>query len=275
MTPTPPQPHFPSPYARPTVAPTRALAVRRPDGARLAVFAYGDADGAPVLLAHGNGEEHGIFGPTVDSLVERGFRVVALDSRGQGKSTLGSARLTYELLADDALSALDALGVRAAHVLGFSDGAIEALLMARDHAERVLSVTALGANLTPEGVIDDGWDLAGTIAQLRAWAARDWPGGVDPSLLTPTPAEAAATADLLQLMLDEPHIDAASLAAIGCPVTVVAGEFDVIRDDETVAIARAIPGARLIVVPGQGHSLPKHVPDLVTSLLLDTIDCAE
>ena len=59
------------------------------------------------------------------------------------------------------------------------------------------------------------------------------------------------------------------------PGTVVAGEFDVIRDDETVAIARAIPGARLIVVPGQGHSLPKHVPDLVTSLLLDTIDCAE
>ena len=271
MHPTPPQPHFPSPYTRPTTEPSLARLVDRPDGASLAVFGYGDPAGTPVLLAHGNGEEHGIFGPTIDELVGRGFWVVALDSRGQGKSTLGGSRLTYELLAEDAIAALDAFGVRAAHVLGFSDGGIEALLLARDHAERVLSVTALGANLTPEGVIDDGWDLEGTVAQLRAWAGHDWDEGVDTSLLTPTPQEAAATADLLQLMLDEPHIDAASLGSLRCPVTVVAGEFDVIRDDETVAIARAIPDARLVIVPGQGHSLPKHVPDLVTSLLLDTI----
>ena len=272
MQPTPPQPHFPSPYVRPTTAPSLARLVDRPDGASLAVFCYGDPEGTPVLLAHGNGEEHGIFGPTIDALAERGFWVVALDSRGQGRSTLGSSRLTYELLTEDAVAALDALGVGAAHVLGFSDGGIEALLLARDHAERVLSVTALGANLTPEGVIDDGWDLEGTIATLRAWAGHAWGEDVDADLLTPTPAEAAATADLLQLMLDEPHIDASSLAGITCPVTVVAGEFDVIRDDETVAIARAIPNARLVIVPGQGHSLPKHVPDLVTSLLLDTIE---
>lgn len=271
MAPIPPQPHFPSPYSRPSVAPTRALLMGRPDGARIAVFAYGDECGEPVLVVHGNGEEHGIFGPTIDELVGRGHLVVAADSRGQGKSSLGSARITYELMADDALAALDALGIGAAHMLGFSDGAIEALLLARDHPERALSVTALGANLTPEGVVDAGWDLVGAIAGLRAWAEHEWGEGVDPELLTPTPQEAAGTADLLQLMLDEPHIDASSLGAIRCPVTVVAGEFDVIRDDETVAIARAIPGARLLIVPGEGHSLPKHVPGFVTHCLLETI----
>ena len=86
---------------------------------------------------------------------------------------------------------------------------------------------------------------------------------VDPALLSPTPDEASATADLLELMLVEPHIPAESLAAISCPATVMVGEYDCIRDDETVAIWRSIPGARLSVVPECGHSIPKRRPDMV------------
>ncbi len=272
MVPATPQPHFPSPYAQPQTPPRLARMVEVPDGAQIAVFAYGErAEAVPVLFLHGNGEEHGIFGPIIDAVVEAGHTAIAVDSRAQGKSTRGTARLTYELMADDALAALDALGTRRAHVLGFSDGAIEALLLARDHPERVASVTSLGANLTPEGVLDDGWDLAGLVDVHRAWAAHDFGADVDASLLSPSPADAAASADLLALMLEEPHIEASSLARISCPVSVVVGEFDCIRDDETVAIARAIPRSRLLVVPGQGHTLPKHVPGIVTTILLDTI----
>lgn len=274
MLPTTPQPHFPSPYQRPSTAPSAARLVEASDGAQIAAFVYGEltADTAPVLMLHGNGEEHGIFGPAIDACMERGLAVIAPDSRGQGRSGFGNAPLTYELMADDALAVLDAFGVEAAHVLGFSDGGIEALLIARDHPERAVTITALGANLTPEGVMDDDWDIEGQIEMLEAWAGTDWPEAVDPALLSPTPDEARAQAKLLQLMLDEPRIDAASLAAIACPATIVAGEFDVIRDYETVAIARAIPGARLVIVPGEGHSLPKHAPELVTRILLDTVD---
>ena len=102
MPPIPPQLHFPSPYLRPSSAPSIARSIEMADGARIASFVYGArTDATPVLFLHGNGEEHGIFGPAIDVCVEAGHHVVAIDSRGQGKSTLGSTRLTYELMADD------------------------------------------------------------------------------------------------------------------------------------------------------------------------------
>ena len=280
MTPTPPSIHFPSPYARPSVPPTVARFVETPDGARIASFVYGRlvSDGlsengsSPVLFIHGNGEEHGIFGAIIDAVLDAGHAAVALDSRAQGKSTRGTARLTYELMAEDALCVMDALGVPRAHVLGFSDGGIEGLLLARDHKDRVASLTCLGANLTPEGVIEEpDWDVAGSIARNAAWAAADWPGQVDPSLLFPTPDEAAQIAELLQLMEDEPHIEAASLGAISCPVTVMAGEFDCIVPEQTRLIAASIPNAQLVIVPGADHNLPKRAADAVIEGLLATI----
>ena len=129
----------------------------------------------------------------------------------------------------------------------------------------MLSIVAGGANLTPEGVIDE-WDTAGSVERNRRWEAwvrgTDVPAGVDVTLL-PSPAQARLSAELLQLMIDEPHIDAASLATIRCPTCVLVGEHDCIERSQTEAIAAAIPGARLVSVPGAGHSLPRQAPDSV------------
>lgn len=240
--------------------------VTRPDGAEIAAFAYGDTASSetPVLLIHGNGEEHGIFGPVIDAVVTAGRMAVALDARAQGRSTRGTARLSYELLADDALAVLDDLDIARAHVVGFSDGGIEGLILARDHPDRVGSLLAIGANLTPEGVIEEpAWDLVGSISTNRSWGEAHFAAGIDTTLLIPTPREARESAELLQLMLDEPHLSADSLGAIRCPTTVMVGEFDVIADYETVTIFQAIPGARLVVVPDCGHSIPKRDPKSV------------
>lgn len=281
--PVPSQPHFPSYYLRPTVAPSVARRVRTADGAQIATFVYG-TDGArrestyPVLFLHGNGEEHGIFGVQINGLVGDGRCAIGVDSRAQGASTRGTAPLTYELMAADALAVLDALDVPRAHVVGFSDGAIEALLMARDHPERVASVLSMGANLSPEGVLaGDDWDVEGTARQCEAWAA--WlergPEGVDPSIVTPSAKEARATAELMRLMLEEPHIPAASLGSIRCPVTVMTGEFDCIDPAETQRIANAIPGARKVMVPGADHVLPKCAPDDVNRELFSLLRLVE
>lgn len=278
--PVPPQPHFPSYYLRPTVAPRVARRVRTADNAQIAAFVYGvGRDGTdPVLFLHGNGEEHGIFGVQINGLVGDGRCAIGVDSRAQGASTRGCAALTYELMAADALAVLDALGVRRAHVAGFSDGAIEALLLARDHPERVASVLSMGANLTPEGVLaEDDWDMEGTAEQCKAWAAwlEDDPEGVDPTIVTPSANAARTTAELMRLMLDEPHIPAESLGAIRCPVTVMAGEFDCIDPGETQRIAEAIPKARKVVVPGADHVLPKCAPDDVNRELFSLLRLVE
>ena len=290
----PPAPHFPSPYARPSTPPAAALRVPMADGAQVAAFVYAPAgvtDGPgtpfaidrslpPVVLLHGNGEEHGIFGPVIDTVVATGRSVVAIDSRAQGMSSRGTTHLTYDLMAADALEVLARLGVTLFHVAGFSDGAIEALLMARDYPRRVLSLLSVGANLAPEGCKDEeGWDPAAIAAEQDSWA--DWvealpaDGPVDPSLLVPSAEESRLTAQLMRLMVEEPHIAPESLASIACPTTVMAGELDVIAPEETSRIASAVRSGgadvRLVVVQGCGHSIPKRAPQAMAEALLEVV----
>lgn len=289
-----PQLHFPSPYLLPTAHLAAARLVPMADGAQIAAFAYvpdafahtADAELAdaaaqmpdPVLMLHGNGEEHGIFGQVIDAVCASGRPVVAVDSRAQGKSTRGTAELTYELMADDALAALAALGFGKAHLLGFSDGAIEALVIARDHPELALSLLCIGANLTPDGV-DDSFQMEQAAQNLFAWADF-WEKGdgshrnVDPSLVSPTPKEARTTAELLHMMVVYPQIDPAGLSQIACPTTVMAGEFDEIKREETDLIHVSIPDSRLVIVPGAGHVLPKEAPEDVAREALATMAMA-
>lgn len=284
---TPPPVHVPRPYERPHA--NLACRVDGPceDGASIATFVYAphgtrdvpgtpfgiDTHVPPVLMLHGNGEEHGIFGPTIDAVVATGRSVVAIDSRAQGESTRGAAPLSYELMAADAREVMARLGVWQCHVLGFSDGAILGLLLARDWGPHVLTLTAAGANLTPEGLSEEDrrW-MAEAAAANAAWAAHGHAGVFDAEgNAVPSPAEAARIAELLRLMCDQPQIDATSLGAVSCPVTVMAGEYDCILPEETARIAAAIPGARTYVVPGAGHTLPKEAPDEVSRQLLATI----
>lgn len=289
-----PQLHFPSPYLLPTAHLAAARLVPMADGAQIAAFAYvpdafahtADAELAdaaaqmpdPVLMLHGNGEEHGIFGQVIDAVCASGRPVVAVDSRAQGKSTRGTAELTYELMADDALAALAALGFGKAHLLGFSDGAIEAIIIARDHPELALSLLSIGANLSPDGM-DDSFQMEQAAQGLLAWADY-WEKGdgshrdVDPSLVRPTPKEARTTAELLHMMVVYPQIDPASLSQIACPTTVMAGEFDEIKREETDLIHASVPGSRLVIVTGAGHVLPKETPEDVTREALATMAMA-
>lgn len=287
MTVTPPPVHVPRPYERPHANLACRVDVPCEDGAVVAAFVYAphgvrdqpgtpfgiDPHVPPVLMLHGNGEEHGIFGPTIDAVTAAGRSVVAIDSRAQGESTRGHAPLSYELMAADAREVMMRLGVWQCHVLGFSDGAILGLLLARDWAPHVLTLTSAGANLTPQGLSeeDQRW-MEEAAAANAAWAAHGHEGAFDADgNAVPSPAEAGRIAELLQLMVDQPQIEAASLARISCPVTVMAGELDCILPEETERIAAAIPGARTYVVPGCGHTLPKEAPDEVSRQLLATI----
>lgn len=285
MTPAIPSPYRKRIYARPAVPVLLARRVATADGAELATFVYGPAGAdahrlladAPVLALHGNGGSHATFAAVMEPLVAAGKAVIAFDARGQGLSGRGTLPLTYELFAEDAICVLDALGVTSAHIVGHSDGGIEALLMARDYADRVRSIVAGGANLTPEGVIDE-WDTEASAERGRAWAT--WveeghlPAEVDPTLM-PSVEDTRIDAELLQLMLDEPHIEASSLSTISCPACVLVGEHDCITREETEAIAHAIPGARLVTVPDMGHSLPRKAPDSVAAQVLVNIVLAD
>lgn len=166
-------------------------------------------------------------------------------------------------MAEDAYVVLKQLGITSAHIVGFSDGAILGLLLARDYPDIVASLVSIGANLEPDALGDMSW-LYESIEGNKRWAAEGWEGAtLEDGYPVPSPTEAARIAEHLELMVDNPHIDPATLKHISIPVVVMAGEYDEIYPEETRRIAEAIPTARLLFIPGCPHNVPKVSPGAV------------
>lgn len=192
--------------------------------------------GEPLVLLHGNGEDGTYFTHQIAHFSQR-FRVLALDTRGHGKSPRGEAPFTIRQFARDLLAFLDARGIERAHLLGFSDGGNIALAFALAHPERVGKLVLNGANLNTRGVkrsvqvpIELGYRMARLFAGLSA--------------------KARTNAEMLGLMVNDPNVAPEELAALTAPTLVIAGENDMIREDHTRLIAERIPNARLAFVPG-------------------------
>ena len=190
----------------------------------------------PLVLLHGNGEDGTYFAHQIKHFSQR-FRVLALDTRGHGRSPRGEAPFTIRQFACDLLSFLDARGIERTHLLGFSDGGNIALVFALAHPERVGKLVLNGANLNTRGVkrsvqvpIELGYRMARLFAGLSA--------------------KARANAEMLGLMVNDPNVAPEELAALTAPTLVIAGENDMIREDHTRLIAERIPNARLAFVPG-------------------------
>lgn len=202
--------------------------------------------GFPLVLLHGNGESHEYFAHQIDHFAPK-HRVLALDTRGHGKSPRGEGEFSIARFAEDLHDFLCARGIEQADVLGFSDGGNIALAFALRWPEMVRKLVLNGANLSPAGVrplvqapIVLGYHIA------RLFAAKS--------------AGARHNAEMLGLMVNEPHVDPAQLAALSMPVLVIAGTRDMIARRHTELIARSIPGARLVLLDGD-HFIAAKAPD--------------
>ncbi len=119
------------------------------DGARIWYASYGV--GLPVILLHGGLGHSGNWGYQVSPLIERGYRAVVIDSRGHGRSTRDARPYTYELMASDVLAVMDALHLEKAVMVGWSDGACIALILADKAPSRVAGVLFFACNMDPSG----------------------------------------------------------------------------------------------------------------------------
>jgi pimeloyl-ACP methyl ester carboxylesterase len=96
---------------------------------------FGPRDGKPVIMVHGGLANANYFGRVIPFLVDEGFHVVAVDSRGHGRSTRSAQPYSYEPMASDVVAMLDALRVPKADLVGWSDGGIIGIV-GRDHRRR-------------------------------------------------------------------------------------------------------------------------------------------
>lgn len=206
---------------------------------------YGD--GQPVLLLHGGMGHSNYWGHQVAALAQH-HRVIVLDSRGHGRSTLSPQRLSYRLMADDVARTLDALGIRRTAIVGWSDGGIVGLELAMRLPDRVDRLLAFGANFNLQGLRPQGAQSA-TFTQYAERCRLDY------AALSPTPANWQRLLDDLRRMWgSSPTWTAPQLATIRVPTTILGAAHDeIIPREHTQELAVAIPGARLTIMPGVSH----------------------
>src|ERR1700733_4791934 len=190
--------------------------------------------GQPILLIHGNGDSIRSFKKQIGEFA-RHHKVIAMDSRGQGKSELGTDTLTYEQMAEDSNAFLEYLKIDHVDVLGWSDGGIIGLLLAIHHPDKVAKLAAMAANLEPDAVYK--WAIDGT-ARVRARLTAELAQSHNSKPLL-------VQLQLLNLVSNQPHIPLSDLNHIQIPVLVMAGDRDVIRDDHTLSIFHALPKSQL------------------------------
>lgn len=181
--------------------------------------------GKAMILLHGNGEDHTTFNKAA-TILEKKYTLYLVDTRGHGKST--GSDFHYDIFADDVKAFIEALDIEKPIILGFSDGAITALLLASRYPELPSALVSAGGNTTPDGLKDE----------VKAYFEKEYEASPSP---------------LISLMLREPHITEEELAKIKVPTLVLAGENDMIKLEDTMKIASSIPNAKLRIIKGEDH----------------------
>ncbi|MSQ62099.1 MAG: alpha/beta hydrolase [Dehalococcoidia bacterium] len=228
--------------------------------------------GTPVLLLHGGLDTIEPFRAAFLPALARAHRVVLPERRGHGRTADLPGPITYDLMMADTIAFMEALlpELRRCDIVGWSDGAIIAMLVAIRRPELVNRLVLISANYEPEGLRAElraaipGWTADTFSDRMPAAYRRLSPDGPEhlPIVLE----------KMKRLFLQEPRLTLADLDRIVAPTLVMAGDDDLVESDHTLRLSRALRQARLAIVPGGSHELPLDQPEAVTALILDFLD---
>jgi len=205
--------------------------------------------------------------------------VVGIDQRGYGHSPDGPWSLSYQMMADDTAAVIDQLGLGPVDIVGHSDGANLALILARDHPKMVRHLVISGANirvdLSPEEKQRAHWSPQQLAAHLHAVADSLPPWFLpDYSKVSPDGPEHWMTllAKTYDMWLQPVVIEPADLKKISIPVLVMAGDHDFTSVEENAEIFRDLPNGQLIIVPASNHGTFNKRPELVNLAIREFLD---
>jgi len=224
--------------------------------------------GRPLLLLHGGAGDGRQFSNQVPAF-SKSFRVIVPDERAQGRSADGPGPLTYHGMAEDVVALLDHLGIRRADVMGWSDGGIIGLDLAIHHPERIDHLVTFGANFHPAGLKSDDREwLSGANAESFGPGSRS-----EYEKLSPDPGHwETAMNKILAMWRTQPRFALEQLHSIRARTLIAAGDRDLVQPAHTDSLARAIPGARLWIVPDASHGAMLERPELVNRTVLAFLD---
>jgi pimeloyl-ACP methyl ester carboxylesterase len=233
----------------------------------LNIYYEEQGSGPPLLLLMGLGLSARYWLDLPAKLAAH-FRVLTLDNRGVGRSSLPARPFSIADLADDAAAVLDAAGVSKAHVFGVSMGGMIAQELALRHAGRVhalaLAATTPGGALAYLDMLTVGFALARSMFLPRAEAGRQLLPYLTPSqdisFLAPwaeigrQEGKRDPRGPLLQLAACSFFSTKSRLPGLQTPALVMAGDYDrIIPCDHSRRLARLLPRAEFHLFPDTGH----------------------
>lgn len=206
------------------------------------------ATGTPVLLLHGGYGNSSYFGHLIPVLMQHGYRVIAMDSRGHGRSTAPDEQITYHLMAADVIALLDHLHIARVSLVGWSDGGCIGYDLAINHPERLRRLFAFGANTNVSGLKDDA-EKNPVFAAYLARVKDEY------RALSPTPERwDAFNANISTMWQTLPAFTLDELRSIRVATTVADGQYDEgIKPEHNRYVVTTIPGARLVILPNVSH----------------------
>jgi len=199
-------------------------------------------NGDPIILLHGNGEDHTIFTGLIEKL-SANYTVYAIDSRDHGKSSKVK-HLRYMDKMEDVLEFIKKLEIKKPALFGFSDGGIIGLLLAIHHPDVLSKLMVGGANTHPSGAKS----FLIVLGKILYFFTRS---------------------NKLKLMLTQPDISDAELNSIITPTLVIAGQNDFIKEEHTVSIAKSIPGSQLKILEGENHGSYISKSEKIYSIIIE------
>jgi pimeloyl-ACP methyl ester carboxylesterase len=229
-------------------------------GARVWYSAYGS--GPTVILLHGGLGHSGNWGYQVPALLKNGYRALLIDSRGHGRSTRDDRSFSYELMASDVIAVMDVSHLDQAALVGWSDGACTALIVAATAPGRVAGVFFFACNMDPSGV--KSLEPTPTLNRCFARHAKDY------AELSTTPERFKDLVTAVTVMQQtQPNYSIHDLAKISVPVAIVQSEHEeFIRREHAEYLAQGIPEADFIVLNAVSHFAPLQRPEQFNAAML-------
>lgn len=197
--------------------------------------------GEPLLLLHGNGGSISSFKKIIPYFSKK-YKVIAVDSRAQGKSSDLKDSLSFEMMADDFNVLLNQLKLDSVNVFGWSDGGINGILLAMRHPKKVKKLVVTGANIFA--------DSTSLTIDLYNQFQRGYAENKEKKF---TDQKVKNDWKIFALDVLQPKLKFKDLKSIQCASLIISGDKDVIKLEHTIAIYRNIPKAQLWIVPNSGH----------------------
>ena len=222
-----------------------------------------DNDGEALLLLHGGLSKTSSWDYLMVPALEDEFHLFAYDRTGHGFTGDQAGSLHFEFQAQEAIAYLEDVVKEPAHLIGYSDGGIIALMVAIARPELVKSIVAIGANFHYSAPLS---------YFTEAFVSEE--DQAEYNLISPDAPHTLLekTKRMNQIWKTEPDISLSEIASIQCPVLVMAGDDDVIKHEHTIALYENLPLGQLAILPGTSHGLVKEKPDLMLAIITQFLE---